>query len=525
MRGITVGTDGTVYFSTSGGNNTFYALTNGVIKWTNNTGSQGSTPAIGADGTIYCGYESGRLYAITNGVVKWFFPMGIFVYSSPVVGADNTIYIGSDDNSIYAVTNGIQKWSYNTGGDLRNAAAIGIDGTVYVGSYNGKLFAITNGVVKWSNGNASDIRSSPAIGPDNTIYCAGYGDRTVYAVTNGVVKWTCPLPGGVIYTSPSLGPDGTVYICNWNADHRLYAITNGAVKWSFDPGDSTIYSSPTVDNDGYVYFGAGDGNLYCISNGNLKWSYPTGGRVDSSPAIGPDGAIYFGSLDDTLYVVKQNDPPLLAWSSFEGFYTDGVHPNTNNSGALFTFRINYSDADNHAAVTNQIWIDLNDDQTYQSNEKFVLDEVDTNDNTYTDGKEFIYTNRISLSGDGKMSYRFFFSDSLDVATGSPVINNYFYFIIPETIYSDLENALAAPNPVEIKAEQDYITFFNLTVNFEIRIYSIGGSQLNVIQGRSVNGQYKWHPVNRDGNTLKPGVYLCLLTNPDGQKKMLKFVIY
>ena len=55
-----------------------------------------SSPAIGADGTIYIGEKNGEFYALngTTGVKKWEFQTR-GVYSSPAVGADGTVYFGS----------------------------------------------------------------------------------------------------------------------------------------------------------------------------------------------------------------------------------------------------------------------------------------------------------------------------------------------------------------------------------------------------------------------------------------------
>lgn len=38
-----------------------------------------------------------------TGVQKWQFATASYVYSSPAVGADGTIYVGSEDDSLYAV--------------------------------------------------------------------------------------------------------------------------------------------------------------------------------------------------------------------------------------------------------------------------------------------------------------------------------------------------------------------------------------------------------------------------------------
>ncbi|MCL4478847.1 MAG: PQQ-binding-like beta-propeller repeat protein [Deltaproteobacteria bacterium] len=86
------------------------STTIGGLKWSFTTsGPIISSPAIGADGTIYigtgflgndmslivsCDYGN-TLYAINpNGTLKWTFATGCGIISSPVIGSDGTIYVG-----------------------------------------------------------------------------------------------------------------------------------------------------------------------------------------------------------------------------------------------------------------------------------------------------------------------------------------------------------------------------------------------------------------------------------------------
>jgi len=64
------------------------------------------------------------------------------VDSSPAVGADDTIYVGSADNNLYAVKpDGTEKWKFLTGHRMFSSPAVGKDGTIYVGS-GAHLFAV-----------------------------------------------------------------------------------------------------------------------------------------------------------------------------------------------------------------------------------------------------------------------------------------------------------------------------------------------------------------------------------------------
>ncbi len=300
-----IGADGTVYAGSNNGN--VYAINpDGTKKWAFKTGDfihAGLT--IAPDGTVYAGSHDGNMYAINpDGTKKWSFATGSLVRSNATIGLDGTIYFGSQDNKVYALNpNGTLKWSFTTGGFVDSTPAIGTDGTIYVGSFDQKLYAFNpSGTVKWSFVSGGGIYSSPAIASDGTIY---FGTQTsqVYAITSaGTLKWKFNAGGGV-YSSPAIGADGTVYF--GSNDSHLYALApaTGTKKWDFFAG-SWIYSSPAIGADGTVYVGSDDKKLYAINpDGTQKWAFTAGAVIGSSPAIGSDGTIYFSSSDHKIYAI------------------------------------------------------------------------------------------------------------------------------------------------------------------------------------------------------------------------------
>ena len=60
------------------------------------------------------GSEDGKLYAINpKGTLKWSYTAGGAVNSSPAIGADGTVYVGSWDFKLYAINpKGTPEWSY-----------------------------------------------------------------------------------------------------------------------------------------------------------------------------------------------------------------------------------------------------------------------------------------------------------------------------------------------------------------------------------------------------------------------------
>ena len=237
--------------------------------------------------------------------LMWSFTTGSSVGSSPAIGADGTIYVGSWDNKLYAINpDGSEGWSFATGEYISSSPAIGANGTVYVGSGDSNLYAInTDGSEKWRFTIDAAVDSSPSIGTDDAIY-VGSADNGFYAINpDGTLRWSFPT-GDAILSCPAIGADGTIYVGSF--DGRLYAVnSDGTEKWSFATGN-VIFSSPAIGADGTVYIGSFDGRLYAVNlDGTEKWTFATGYLVQSSPAIGADGTVYVGSFDTKLYAITE----------------------------------------------------------------------------------------------------------------------------------------------------------------------------------------------------------------------------
>lgn len=343
----------------------FMGSTDHDVKWSFEAGDKiYSTPAIGADGTLYVGSYDGKLYALNSktGKQKWAFETGWAIASSPAIGADGTIYIGSGDGKLYALDPNAaddderEKWSFATGDRIYSSPAIGQDGTIYISSYDGKLYALDPDIDDdkreiWSYEIGGQIDSSPAVGADGTIY-VGSGDGIFYALNSSAeddthrLKWSFEPETAEdclwmmdepcsFYSSPAIGADsGTIYV--GSDDGYVYALDPNAdddedrLKWSYETWGS-VSSSPAIGKDGTVYVGSSDGSLYALDPDAVdedkreKWSFDTSinswSMIVSSPVVGADGTIYIGSIgwygDGSLYALDPNaedDDERVKWS-------------------------------------------------------------------------------------------------------------------------------------------------------------------------------------------------------------------
>lgn len=293
-----------------------------------------SSPAVGADGTIYIGCVDNHLYALSpaNGDTKWRFNARGFVTSSAAIAADGTIYVGSSAGRLFAINpqDGTERWSFATGDVIDSSPAIGADGTIYFGSANKNFYAVTPaGVERWRFSTGARIFASPAIGADGTIYF-GSGDQRLYALfPDGSLRWSY-FTNGDIQASPVLGADGTIYFTS--TDANFYALHPGGsddlrLKWKSEIR-TTGASTAAVRGDGAIIFGADDNRVRALSpiDGSVLWTF-SGDRggddfIESSPVIAPDGSIYVGSTDGFLYKIAGNGSPLSKLSSWPAFRRD-----------------------------------------------------------------------------------------------------------------------------------------------------------------------------------------------------------
>lgn len=334
----------------------------GTDNWEFTTsGSVKSSPALGADETIYFGADDNIFYALNpvDRALDQVFPTtnefaffaGDKIKSSPAVGSDGTIYFGSDDKKFRALyPNGTTKWSYTTGDKVSSAPALEeANSRIYVGSEDKKIYAFDlAGSLKWSYPTGDKIKTQPAIGSDGRIY-VGSDDYKLWAF-NPADRLLDPTgagglntanefvfqTGGKVSSSPAVSSDGTTiyfgsddsYVYALNRADRLagysFPTTN---EWKFLTGGA-VKGHPAVDpNNGTIYVGSDDDKLYAFNrDGTVNWSYKTRGNVKTRPAIDTDGTVYVGSDKNGVYAFRPADrlagkpfPTLNEWE----FTADG----------------------------------------------------------------------------------------------------------------------------------------------------------------------------------------------------------
>jgi len=209
-----IGNDGTIYFGTdpygaSGQNpiqvtTNFWAVNpNGTLKWVFETeDGVESSPAIGADGTIYFGSYDGYLYSVKDadnqGVLNWKFKTNDSIDGSPIVDGDGIVYFASRDSYLYALyPNGSLKWKFKAEDGFESSPSIDAQGYLYIGSFDGYFYCIGTG---GSDVGVERINTPTYFPPGKTINPKAILRNYRENVQNFDVKCEIEKNGNIIYS-------------------------------------------------------------------------------------------------------------------------------------------------------------------------------------------------------------------------------------------------------------------------------------------------------------------------------------
>lgn len=186
---LAIGPAGDFYYGST--DSYLTALTpTGALKWRFPTDSQmHSPPSIAADGSIYAGGRD--LYALSpDGSLQWTYtsPWTYFSGTTPALGADGTLHVSTFESVVALNADGTEKWSYPRR-EVGERIIVGGDGTLYTSwsasVYDTGVLALTEtGQLKWTfpltYPEGVSFHLPLSLGPDGTLYFAT-GDH-VYAL-------------------------------------------------------------------------------------------------------------------------------------------------------------------------------------------------------------------------------------------------------------------------------------------------------------------------------------------------------
>lgn len=236
------------------------------------------------------------------------------------------------------------------------------------------------------------------------------------------------------YSSLALDSDGNPYISYYddiNGDLRFSRLDGE--QWlteSVDSaGDVGKYSSIILDTKGNLcisYYG--NGHLKLARRTGFQWVTET---IDSTRDVGEYTSIaldtkgnpyisYYDSRDGNLKFAKWTRNLTLGWTDETGYESDGLEPDIGRAlVTTFTYRVKYvADVDRDAPKPGYPKVHIKKSGLEISGTPFWMEEVDTEDTTYIDGKLYTYSIMLSTGTD----YTYYF-EAYDIwnssATGPP----------------------------------------------------------------------------------------------------------
>jgi hypothetical protein len=95
--------------------------------------------------------------------------------------------------------------------------------------------------------------------------------------------------------------------------------------------------------------------------------------------------------------------------------------------------------------------------------------------------------------------------------------------------SNLNNLVIYPNPIDFSTGTGTIKFVNLTANPTLKVYTISGELVKEIKPDDIgnpgnDGRIEWDGRNDNGELIKRGLYIYLITDETGGRKVGKFVV-
>jgi outer membrane protein assembly factor BamB len=153
----------------------------------------------------------------------WSFTTGGQILSSPAIGADGTVFFASLDGNLYALQpDGSERWRFHTGGVTDSSPVLDESGNLYLTVGACILSFDRNGKKRWDDCSPVTIDGAPAVAASGAVYCPLPWRRLVAFQNNRPELWNFSTDANIT-TSPVIDSSGTIYVCDGKF---LYAINS-----------------------------------------------------------------------------------------------------------------------------------------------------------------------------------------------------------------------------------------------------------------------------------------------------------
>ena len=241
--------------------------------------------------------------------------------------------------------------------------------------------------------------------------------------------------GGVVLTNSIIWgntavTDGDIA---WN-NYDILTITDAVIQNDGDPDldDSPMISPAVAGTSVTGYLSDVDPNFVDFAGQDYRIQ-PISDAIDNAGA----GALAEDRDGNTRtdadlgayeYMGSSTAVPVLAWTAEADFISNGVNPDRANGGSSFEFKVDYTAGSGAAPVPMEVWVDADDNGSFDETEKHAMTVLTGStgtfdDGDFTNGERYTYTETLYYRGDGFVNYRFFSAASVNIATGDPAAVN------------------------------------------------------------------------------------------------------
>lgn len=302
--GVTLGKDGTAYFSSGDTGKVRAIASDGTVLWTADYPNIGG-PAVLADGTLLL--SNGRILSANTGKVVA--DLGVAQASQPALVAPDGTKIFVAKSKVLAFSEH-GDWAVDGGGELVAAALADGSDELYVS--NGvalRALALADGKIlgEWPlAGGSLNATLPPAIADDGTLVAGGKANGLgAVLLVSGATATSLPLTTQSFASTPSLGRVGGKDIGVFCAGrvHQL-DLAGATTKMSGGLICNAPNAASVVDAEGTALQPTAVGSLVAVASSSLnpRWELVMagGGYSGLEPAIGLDGTVYVVEKDGAL---------------------------------------------------------------------------------------------------------------------------------------------------------------------------------------------------------------------------------
>ena len=337
-----------------------------------------------------------------------------------------------------------------------------------------------------------DLRSD--IGALNITNTIGYPDK--------------PYNLGPSYCTNGSVRTITVVTLNFTLHDAVVPSSMDKLRYRVQLSTNASFTSLVVD---YTSSFAAMGNRSYISpslpSGSYYWRVMA--EDDKQGTYGNKSGWSYANNGNVAFVIVAVDAPVLSWIGSGDFTSAGVSPTEGKSGEKYEFRVRYTDKKNNPPVTRELWVDLNDNGSYEDDgEKISMEEVDPSDTIYTNGKDYRKSIVINYAGDGIINYKFYYNNGTKDAIGEPTKEHQLKI---ENLSQ--RSVRIVDNVIRLNKNSKCKVIFKVDkpTTVEMRVYDITAKLVKVIKQDTVSvgteNEIFWDGKDENGKKVGYGVYL------------------